>query len=340
MTTHKHRHRSARRHLLKTLAASAAASTGVLALGQAFGQENYPNRVIKISLGVPPGGSAELVLRPLIQQLSPRLGQPIIIEYRPGANQTISMAFVAKAPPDGYTLGFATDAPFSLAPALPSPLAYDAKADFVPIAILEHVALLLVTQPSNPINSLADLVAQAKAKPGKISYGSLGVGSIAHVALEVFALENGIELLHVPYKGVAPAVTAGVSGEVDLTFVSVGPNLPFIPTRLKPIALASVRRSRQLPNVPTFIESGYKDFDVRAWFGLLAPRKTPEPIIARLRREIWSIVSSKDFIEKAITPAAAEPSSVPPERLESFLRADQDKWVQWVKRLGPKIKLD
>jgi tripartite-type tricarboxylate transporter receptor subunit TctC len=333
------RYTSGRRRVLKTLAASAAASTAVMALGRALGQENYPNRVIKISLGVPPGGSAELVLRPLIQQLSPRLGQPIIIEYRPGANQTISMAFVAKAPPDGYTLGFATDAPYSLAPALPQALAYDARADFVPIAILEHVALLLVTQPSNPINSLVDLVAQAKAKPGKISYGSLGVGSIAHVALEVFALENGIELLHVPYKGVAPAVTAGVSGEVDLTFVSVGPNLPFIPARLKPLALASVQRSQLLPNVPTFIESGYKDFDVRAWFGLLAPRQTPQPIVGRLQQEIWRIASSKDFIQNTIVPTAAEPSSVPPERLESFLRADQEKWVKWVKRLGPKIKL-
>ena len=158
-----HKSTQCRRRVLKFLAASATAGTGILMRGQAHGQGTYPIRPIKISVGAQPGGSVELILRPLIQQLSPRLGQPILLEHHVGANQTISTAFVAKAPPDGYTLGSVTDAPMSLAPALRVPLGYNIKTDFVPIAILQHVSLLLVTRPGNPINSLADLVSRARA---------------------------------------------------------------------------------------------------------------------------------------------------------------------------------
>lgn len=328
---------TSRRRMLQMLATGAG--VGMLPAGALLAQESWPNRVIRISVGAAPGGSADLVMRPMIQQLSTRLGQSIIMEHRAGANQTISTAFVAKAPADGYTLGFVTDGPMSLAPALPAPLPYDARADFVPIAVLQHVSLVLVTHPDNPIRTLADLVARAKANPGKISYGSLGIGSIPHIALEVFALQNGIELLHVPYSGTAPAVAAAVGREVDMTFVSIGVTLPFLPARLRPIAQAGVTRHPRLASVPTFIESGHKDMDVRAWFGLVAPRRTPEPIVTRLRRDIWDIVSSKEFVEKTIMPIASEPSTVPPEKLEEFLRVDQEKYIGWVKRLGTRVKL-
>jgi tripartite-type tricarboxylate transporter receptor subunit TctC len=329
---------SERRHALKMLVGSALTGSGLLVPAATKAQDKWPSKPIKILVGTAPGGSADLVLRPTINQLSPKLGQPLILEHRPGANQTIAVGAVAKAAPDGYTLGFATDAPMSLAPALPAPLPYQ-PAELTPIAVMEHVSLVLVTHVQNPITSLANLVARAKANPGKISYGSLGIGSIAHIALEIFAMENGIELLHVPYSGTGPAVMATAARDVDLTFVSVGVVLPHIPGRLKAIAMAGIQRSPLLPNTPTFLESGYKEFEVRAWFGIVAPRLTPEPIVTQLRREIWNIVSTDDFEKNVLAPMAAEKSTVPPDRLEAFMLADQRKWAEWVKRLGARVKL-
>jgi len=336
MDQHDGKKRPNRRQVLGGTAATIAST---LVFGRpAAAQEKYPARPIRVMVGTPAGGSFDLIMRPLANSLSARIGQPVVLEHRPGANQVIAVTAVAKAPPDGYLIGMASDAPLSLAPALPAPLPFH-PSELTPIAVIQHVSLMLVTHTDNPIKSVADLVARAKAAPGRVSYASLGVGSIAHVAMEAFAVENGIELLHVPYAGTNPAVTATVARDVDMTFVSIGVTLPHIPGRLRPIALAGPIRSPMLPNVPTFIESGHKDFEVRAWFGLVAPRRTPEAIVSLLRQEVWKIVSSDEFIRTAVLPTAAERSTVPPENLENFLRADLAKWERWVKRLGPNVKL-
>ncbi len=302
-------------------------------------QDRYPSRPIRVLLGVPAGGSFDLVMRPLAAQLSQRLSQPVLLDHRPGANQQISVTGVTKATPDGYTLLMASDAALSVAPAMQTSLPYDPKKELIPLGVINHISLMLVTQPANPISTLADLVARAKAMPGQISYASLGVGSIAHIAMEAFAEQNGIELLHVPYQGTAPAVTATAGGQVDLTMVSIGVTLPMMPQRLKPIALAGVERNPQLPSVPTFMEAGFKDFEVRAWFGLFAPRGTPDAVVALLRKEVWDIVSSKAFIDSAVLAHASEPSTVSPERLDAFLSADQEKWAGWVRRVASRIKI-
>lgn len=324
-----------RRNALRALVAGALAAK----FGTLHAQQGFPNRVLKIFMGVPPGGSADLAMRPLANQLGQRLGQQVLLEHRPGANQSIAANAMVRSPADGYSLLMASDAAMSVALALKTPLPYNVKEDFVPVGLVTYLTPILVTNPNNPINTVADLVARAKAAPGKISYGSLGVGSTSHIGMEAFAVQHGIQLLHVPYAGTAPATTAAIAGEVDVVLVSIGNTLPYIPARLKPIAVAGVERSPRLPNVPTFVESGFKDFVMRGWLALFAPRGTPAPVLERLRKEIWEIVSAKGYIDSAVLPYASDPSTVPPDQLENFLRADQEKWVNWVRQAETRGKV-
>jgi len=300
---------------------------------------DFPNRVIKFVLPFPAGGTLDALGRQVGNRLAPRLGQPIIIESRPGANSQIGAAFVAKAPADGYTLLLGTDASMSVAPALSKSLPYDPRRDFAPVSLLAHASLMLAAHPSIGVSSLADLIAQAKAQPGKLSYASLGIGSLAHITTEALAQRTGMELLHVPYQGIAPAMTALLAGEIKLLFAAITLPLPHIRSgRVRGIALAGPARSPLLPEMPTFAEVGLTDFESRGWFGVLAPRGTPEPIIRTLGREIWSVVSSPEFVETFVKVQGFEATTTPPEQFEAFLRRDQEKWASLVDKLGARVQ--
>lgn len=325
----------ARRRILKGL----LGVCGAAAMGNVFAQsQNYPNRVITLVMPYSAGGAPELFVRPMAHVLSPKLGQQLIIEYKPGANAQIGAAYVAKAPADGYTLLFISDAAMSIAPAVYDNLPYDPKADFVPVTILNHLPFLVVAHPKAGISSVRELLAKAKAKPGSVSYGSLGIASSAHVSMEVLAQQQGIELLHVPYQGTGPGVRAVVGGEIDLLFASVGPSLPHVRAgRLVPVGITSKERSPVVPDVPTFIESGV-NFEVGGWFGIMAHRNTPPQVLQLLRREFWAYVSSKEFTDGVVLKNGYEPTTVSPEQAEKFLAENQAKWASWVKKVEPRLR--
>lgn len=332
-----------RRTLLKgmgALGAARAASglSGIAMLAPAQAQtRDFPTRPIRLIVPYPPGGSADIYTRPIATALTQRLGQTMLIENRAGANGQIGTALVAKAPADGYTILFVTDAAMSIAPAMMK-LPYDARNDFASLALLAHLPFVLAASESSGLNSLADLTARAKAKPGAVSYGSLGIGSIAHVAMEVFANHTGTELLHIPYQGTAPAMTAVMTGEVSTVLLSVAAALPQIRAgRVRPIAYAAQTRSPLLPQTPTFAEAGIPQFDVGAWFGLFAPKGTPDPVLQLLRRELWAVIGSKDYESDVVLKNGAEPARVPPERMEQYIRDDQTRWATWVKRVEARL---
>ena len=324
-----------RRRILKALLAAPAAAAFGPSLAQS---QDYPNRPVKLVMPYAAGGAPELFIRPMQQVLSPRLGQQLIIEYRPGANSQIGTAYVAKAPADGYTVLFISDAAMSIAPALHDNLQYDAEADFVPVTILNHLPFLVVANPKSGISNVQELLAKARAKPGTVSYGSLGIASSAHVAMEMFAQQQGIELLHVPYQGTGPGVTAVLGGEIDLLFASIGPSLPHVRAgRLRAVAITSRNRSSVVPDVPTFVESGL-DFEVAGWFGIMAHRATPPNILQRLRQEFWTYVSSSDFREGVVLKNGYEPTAIAPDQAEAFLRENRTKWASWVKKVEPRLR--
>lgn len=326
--------RTARRRVLKGI----VGTCGVLAAGGALAEAPYPNRIIKLVMPYAAGGAPELFVRPMAHVLSPKFGQQLVIEYRPGANSQIGTAYVAKQPADGYTLLFISDAAMSIAPALQSDLPYDAENDFVPVTILNHLPFLVVANPKAGITSVRELIAKAKAKPGTVTYGSLGVGSSAHVAMEYLAQQEGIELIHVPYQGTGPGVTAVVAGEIDILFASIGPSLPHVRAgRLRAVGLTSKARSPVVPDVPTFIESGV-NFEVGGWFGIMVHRQTPADALQLLRTVMWDYVSSKDFTDNVVLKNGYEPTSVRPDQAEQFLAENRKRWAAWVKKVEPRLR--
>ena len=269
-----------------------AAGLALSALAPAFeagAQSTYPERAIKIVVPFPPGGGADFLARLLAQKMSEGLRQPIIIDNRPGAGTTIGTDVVAKAQPDGYTiLEILRDLPLN--PSIYATLPFDTMKDFAWIGMAGAGPFVLVANPSVPMKSIADLVALAKAQPGKISYGSLGTGGIAHICMEALKQHYGIDLLHVPYKGAGPALNAAVSGEVAMTIAALTGAVPFIRDgRLQPLAVGADSRAVQLPDVPTIIEAGGADTILPQYYGFVAPAGTPKPIIEKLNGELKQI---------------------------------------------------
>lgn len=324
-----------RRRILGGLLGSASCLFPGQSLAQA---ERYPNRIIKLVMPYAAGGAPELFIRPISAVLSPKLGQQIVIDYKPGANSQLGATYVARAPADGYTLLFISDAAMSIAPALTKDLPFNPETDFTPVVILNHLPFMVVANPKAGIGSVRELIAKAKANPGKISYGSLGIGSSAHVAMEVLGQQQGLEFIHVPYQGTGPGVKAVLGGEIDLLFASIGPSLPFVRSgQLRPVAVTSQSRSPVLPDVPTFIESGI-DFDVSGWFGIVVHRGTPPATLELLRREFGEFVASKQFVEDVVLKNGYEPTTVKPEGAEQFLIQNRKKWASWVKSVEPRLR--
>ena len=327
-----------RRRAMRHALAGVAAGALPVAWREAFAQGAYPNRPIRVVIPVPAGSAFDTVIRPLGQRLLPALGQPFVIDNKPGASLTMGTVNVAQSPPDGYSILLANDTPFSILPALNTPLQYDPDRDFAPLGVIAQAALMLIAGAAFPANTLQEFLAYVKANPGRVTYGTGGVGSQHHIAMETLAARHGLDLLHVPYQGIGPAFTGLLGGNTHVMLAAIALPAQHIKSgRLKAMAWTGARRHPNFADLPTFQEAGVADFVCGAWFGLFAPAATPPEITRKLASSIWTVVSSKEYTDNVLLPAGFDPNpSTPPEQFDAFLREDRRKWREWVQRIDPK----
>ena len=295
--------------------------------GNALAQA-YPDRPIKLIVPFAPGGATDILGRLLATALTDKLGQSVIVENKPGAGTALAAAAVAKMPPDGYNLLLASSSTLTLNPVVRQTLGYDPVTSFTPIGQVADMSLVLVANTSTPGNTLKDIVTSAKAEPGKYAYGSFGAGSSVHFGGEMLKSVSGADLLHVPFNGSAPSLTALIGGQVQVAVDTVVASTPFVKSgKIKAIAVLSPTRSSLLPNVPTVAESGYPGFDMSTWFALMAPANLPVPIRTKLEATLASVMASPELRKKlndlGLIPAYAPSGSVK-ARIEKdlpFMRA-------------------
>jgi tripartite-type tricarboxylate transporter receptor subunit TctC len=306
----------------------------------AFAQaQAYPTKPIRIIVPYPAGGGIDVISRVLGERLSQRLGQPVLVDNRPGGGTILAAEQVARAAPDGYTLMVTTDATLSVNPHLYSKLSYDPVKDFAPITQLVLLNQLLLANPAVPANSLKELIAYARANPGKLNYASYGSGSQPHLAMEMLKSQAGIDIVHVPYKGIPQAVPAAIAGEVQLTFSGVASSQAYLKAgRLKALAVGGKSRLALLPEVPTFAESGFPDVPANAWFGLFAPAGTPRDIVMKLQAETVRILRDPEFMQKEITAKGYQLVGSTPEEFSAFLVTDSVLNARAVRISGAKAE--
>ena len=311
---------SKRRHLLAGLS-----SLPLLAALPAWAQEKWPSKPIKVLVGFPPGGGADAMARLVAAKLPERLGQPVIVDNRTGATGTICSELVAKAPPDGYTLQLAHINSNAIGPLMVSKDRFDPVKDFTPIALIGITPQMLCHHPKHKFANVPDLIKYAKANPGKLTFASSGVGSIQHIAGEAFKLAAGVDMLHVPFKGTGEALSALISGDVDLTFSSTGSAMPQVSAgKLKLLAVCSPKRLPNLPDVPAVAET-LKGYEIATWYGLAGPAKLPKEIVTRLSTEVQAILKQPD-VAKRMQDLDAEVSSGTPEQFAAFWKKEIEKY--------------
>ncbi len=299
--------------------------------------QGYPDKPIRVILPVPAGGTPDVVVRMVQPGFSGLLGQQLVIDNRGGAGGMIAAELAAKAVPDGYTLFFSSPGSLTILPHLHKQIAYDPLNDFAPVSLVSIGPFLLITHPSVPVKTVKELIALAKAEPGKLNYASAGNGSANHLAMELFKSMAGVNLTHVPYKGAPQAVTDLIGGYVNLTFNSIPPVLQHIKAgRLRLLAVAGARRSPQLPEFPTVSEAGVPGYEAITWFGLLAPAKTPPQIIARLNAAMVSAVRAPE-LKSQLEIQGYEPVGSSAAEFAAFIRAESEKYAKVVKLSGAKI---
>ena len=285
-------------------AAQALLIAALLALAGSAVAQDYPTKPIKFIVPYPPGGGTDVVARILVEPLSAELGQPIIIDNRGGAAGNLGTDLVAKAPADGYTILF-TLSSHTINPKLYEKLPFDVERDFAPISLAAQIPQILVVNPSLPVTSVKELIAFAKANPGKLNYASVGIGSPGHIAGELFKLKTGVDMVHVPYKGGGPAVIDTIGGQVQVLFVSMPAALQHVKSgRLRAIAVTSAKRSASAPELPTIAEAGVPDYAVESWYGALAPAKTPPAIVARLNAAFVKVLDNPQVKERLFAQGA------------------------------------
>jgi len=315
-------------------AALVACLAWVIALAAPAGAlaQTYPSKSIKIVAPFAPGGGVDTVARLIADPLSKALGRPVIVENRPGAAGTIGAALVAKAPADGHTLLLGTISTHGIAPSLYATLPYDAQKDFAPVSLLITQPNLLAVHPALGASSVADLIRLAKAKPATIAYASSGAGTTQHLSAALFESMAGIQLVHVPYKGSAPALTDLLGGQVQLIFDNMPTALPHVQAgKLKPLAVTSARRAPQLPDVPTMQEAGLAGYEVTSWYALYAPGKTPAPVIERLNAEVRRILAQPAVADR-LREQGFQPAPGAPGQLAAFTRDEIVRWARVVKQ--------
>ena len=305
--------------------ALASAMVAVTAIAQT-GDDGWPERPVRLVVPFPAGSSTDIIARIVAQKLSHRLGQQIVIENRAGASGNIGADAVAKAAPDGYTMGIATASTHAVAASLSANLPYDPIKDFAPVAMIGSQPYVLVLQPALPARNLAELIALAKAKPGTLNCGSAGVASLAHLATALFASMAGVNIVHVPYKSSSQSMTDMITGRLDMQFATIAPSLPNIRAgQLRALATSGKTRVAALPELPTVAEAGLAGYEAALWVSLVMPSATPPTMIARLNREVNDILKSTEGTEALVAQGmVAEPG--PPEALTERIRGDIEKW--------------
>jgi tripartite-type tricarboxylate transporter receptor subunit TctC len=299
------------------------------------GAQAWPSRPVRLVVPFAAGGSTDIVARVVGQKLSEALGQPVVIDNRPGASTQIGTDIVAKSPPDGYTL-LVTPAPFTVNPTLFRKLPYDPYNDFTPILLINTTPLVTVVNPRVPATTVKELVALAKARPGQLNFGSSGTGGSNHLAGELFNAMAGVKMLHIPYKGNAPALADLVGGHVDVVFNGVTSAIALIRGgKLRALSVTSAKRSGVLPDVPTMDEAGLKGFEATAWNGLAGPARLPREIVTRLHAEIVRILSTADLREK-LRADGSDPVGSSPEEFTRYLRTETEKWAKVIRMAGVK----
>jgi len=303
------------------------------------GAQGWPAKPVRIVVAYPPGGGIDVLGRQLADKLTPVWGQPVVVENKPGANTIVATDAVAKSAADGHTILLTTDATFSINPHLYARLPYDAQRDFAPVTMLVLLQQLLVAHPSLPANSVAELVALAKAKPGAINYASYGSGSQPHLAGEMLKNKAGIDLVHVPYKGISLAVPAVMAGEVQLTFAGIATSMPQLKAgRIKALAIGGAARSPLLPQVPTFTELGYPEVETHAWFGLFVPAGSPREAVARIQQDTKRILDEPDFRQKQLVEKGYEVVGSASQDFVMYLRQDSESRGRAVRISGAKAE--
>ena len=309
--------------------ALAAAALALIAVGAHA--QTYPNKPIRWIVPFPPGGSTDLLARVVGQKLTESWGQTVVVENRGGAGGTLGAAEAAKAAPDGYTLLMGA-IHHTIATSAYSKLAYDFQRDFAPITVVAIVPNVMVVNPSVPAKTVKELIAHAKANPGKLTYGSAGMGTAHHLIGEVFNQRAGVDILHVPYKGSAPAVSDLVGGQISVMYDTVASCLPHVKAgKLRPLAVATAKRSSALPDVPTIAEAALPGFEVTTWFGALAPAKTPKEIVAKLNAEIVRILALPD-VRKRLLDSGAEPVGNTPEQMAAQIKKETEEFGKVVRQ--------
>lgn len=313
---------------LRRLGSIALGVSVVVGLGMAqVAAQGFPSRPVKLIVPYPPGGGTDIAARWIADKLSVRLGQRVFVDNRAGANGNLGTDFIAKATPDGYVIGMATPGPVTVGRSLYADLPYDPK-DLVPVSLANESPIVLVVNPSMPAKSLKDLVALAKAKPGKLSAALVSTGSVPHLLTEMLKMSAGINILDVPYKGGAPAALDVIGGQVDMLFSVLPLVLPNIKAgQLRALAIASKARSPLMPDVPTTADEGYGDVTGSAWNGIVAPAGTPKDIVDKINAAMSQILASPDttrrFTELGMVSVGGTPQS-----FAQFLQAESDKWAK------------
>jgi tripartite-type tricarboxylate transporter receptor subunit TctC len=301
-----------------------------LALAAGAAAADYPDRPIRLIIPFPPGGSNDVVGRLIAKTLSEKIGQQVFVDNRGGAGGLIGTAALAKATPDGYTLGIVSIA-HAVNPALHDPLPYDPLKSFEPISILATGPNVLVVNPDLPVHSVKELIALAKQKPGELNYASAGIGSFQHLGGELFKLEANVNIVHVPYKGGGPAMQDVVAGHVKIMFSSLIQTTPLIKAgRLRPLGVGGTKRSAVLPDVPTIAEAGLPGYAANNWWGIFAPAGTPKPIVEKLYKDIQLALQSPEMLKEFDIEGAA-PVTMTSAEFADFVKAEIDKWAKVVK---------
>ncbi|WP_297728728.1 tripartite tricarboxylate transporter substrate binding protein [Limnohabitans sp. Rim8] len=310
----------------------------LLGVGVIAQPADFPNRPLRLVVPYPPGGSADLVGRMVAEKMSQSLKQSVVVDNKGGASGAIGSDFVSRAAPDGYTLLVAISDTHAINPAVMPQLPYDPQKDFVPVALMATQPMVLAVGRNMPARSLSEFVAIAKQKPRNITYASNGKGGLQHLAMELFSLSAGIETLHVPYKGAAPALSDVIGGQVDALFISLqgaGGNIGS--GNLRPLAMASDKRLGVAPEVPTFTESGFAQFTVTQWYGLMAPKGTPAPLVDLLNRHARAALASPDIADK-LKSVGTEPAAGSPEQFRAFLAGEIKQWAGVAKSVGVRLE--
>ena len=321
------------RHAPNLFCAALVASFLALAPGQAAAQD-YPNRPIKVIVPQPPGGGTDILGRTVAQRLAELLRQPAVVENRAGAGSLIGTEFVAKAPADGYTLLVGGIFNMVMNKALIKNLPYDPERDFVPIGYVSAYPFVLLARPDLPPANLAELVQYARTRPGQLTFGSAGLGSLQQVWGTILFKSMGLDLVHVPFKGAAPAHQEMLGGRLDLMFDNLSAAKPYVQSgRLKGLAVSSAARTPQLPGVPTINESGVVSFEGESWFGIFAPAATPAPVVAKLRETLAAINREVDFVAK-VERDGGRVLNIPAAQQQAFLHDEIDRWLSLAAKYG------